>query len=76
MSEDKKKVADILITELQQQEYEFTDANGIPLEINNKGSIGLLAIGYKGLVALRNTRARNNFKIGNELIAVPKKEKE
>jgi len=76
MSEDKHKVADILINELQQQQYEFTDGDGQALEINNKGSIGLLAVGYKGLVALRNSRARNNYKNPNNLVATPKKEKE
>jgi len=76
MKDQKKLVAKTLIDELKQQEFEFTDDKGNPLIINEKGSLGLLAVGYKGLVALRNTRTRNNYTSTNTFISAEKQKNE
>jgi hypothetical protein len=75
MKEKKELVAKTLIDELKQEEFEFTDDKGNPLIINEKGSLGLLAVGYKGLVALRNIRIRNNYSSTNSFVSAEKQKK-
>jgi hypothetical protein len=76
MTEDKDLIAKLLIDELQQKEFLFTDDKGHPLVINVKGSLGLLAAGYQGLAALRNLRARENYKNPNAFVTAQTKKKE
>ncbi len=76
MKDEKELVAKTLIEELKKEEFEFTDDKGNPLIINEKGSLGLLAVGYKGLAALRNTRARNNYTSKNTFISAEKQKNE
>lgn len=48
ISEELKKILD--------PEYEFKDEMGRKMEVSPKGSLGLLAVGYKGIVAVRKKR--------------------
>lgn len=41
---------------LQEADFEFKDSEGKNIEISEKGGLGLLAIGYKGIVAVRKKR--------------------
>ena len=41
--------------------------DGLPIEIPKEGSLGLLALGYQGLVAWRNKRKEINYDFSEHL---------
>jgi hypothetical protein len=45
-----------IINKLIATKFTFNDDHGNPIEISKKGNLGLLAIGYKGLIAMRQKR--------------------
>jgi predicted HAD superfamily hydrolase len=45
-----------LIKKLYDKQYEFTLENGEKMDIPVKGALGLLAIGYQGLIAWRKKK--------------------
>lgn len=47
-----------LIEELYSKEYEFTTSDGEKFEVPESGSIGLLTLGYQGLIAWRKQRVK------------------
>ncbi len=51
-----------LLKELYDQEYNFTDANGKSFPIPESGSLGLLAMGYQGLIAWRKEKSKSRHK--------------
>ncbi len=48
-----------LLKELYSQDYTFTTPDGKPFPIPKSGSLGLLAMGYQGLIAWRKQKAKN-----------------
>jgi len=51
-----------LIEKLYNQDYQFTTADGKPFPIPESGSLGLLTMGYQGLIAWRKQKAKLNMK--------------
>lgn len=54
MSEEKKSKT--ILDNLLNADFEFINERGEKFEVSPKGSLGLLASGYKGLVAVRKKR--------------------
>jgi len=51
-----------LIKNLYEEKNDIFAENGEKIEITKKGSLGLLALGYKGIIAWRKARGHNiNF---------------
>ena len=50
------KDSETIIKELYERRYEFKLHEGKNMEIPVKGALGLLAIGYEGLIAWRKKR--------------------
>lgn len=53
---DKTKTSKEIINNLINSDFEFKDEKGNIIDIPKKGSLGLLASGYKGLIAVRKKR--------------------
>jgi hypothetical protein len=51
-----------IIKELYQKKYEFILENGEKMEIPVKGALGLLAIGYQGLIAWKKKKQETRIK--------------
>ena len=54
----KTKFSKEIINELINSDFKFRDENGNEIDIPKSGNLGLLASGYKGLVAVRKKRNR------------------
>ena len=52
----KTKSSKEIINELIKSDFVFKDENGNTIDIPEKGNLGLLASGYKGLIAVRKKR--------------------
>jgi hypothetical protein len=52
----KTKTSKEIINNLINSDFEFKDENGNAIDIPKTGNLGLLASGYKGLVAVRKKR--------------------
>ena len=57
---EKFKESEKILKELYDREYVFKDENGNEFDVPESGSLGLLAIGYQGLIAWR--KKRRSFK--------------
>jgi len=54
------KVSKQLIRKLRQSDFIFKDEKGHSIDVPKSGNLALLAIGYRGLIAVR--KKRNQFK--------------
>ena len=54
------KLSQQLINKLRQSDFIFKDEKGHFIDVPKSGNLALLAIGYKGLIAVR--KKRNQFK--------------
>jgi len=57
-----------ILEEIKSRDYEIHDENGRVIEVPEKGSLGLLAQGYLGVLAVRKKR--------KEILETKEKEKE
>lgn len=57
-----------IIKALYDKDYVFFDENAKEFNVPLEGSLGLLAEGYRGIIALRKQRNKNSYKNQNELI--------
>jgi hypothetical protein len=58
-----------LIKVMYQEDLQITINDGQKFEIPPEGNLGLLAIGYKGLIAVRKKRIETDWKNENEIIS-------
>ncbi|MBU0487748.1 MAG: hypothetical protein KKA07_11735 [Bacteroidetes bacterium] len=58
-------ISNRLLEDLKKESQRLTTTDGKPLEIPVKGSLGLLALGAKGLFAWREKRKLMNPKTGS-----------
>jgi hypothetical protein len=63
LSESKKKqtVSERFVDQLYSMDFQIKDEKGNAMEINNRGFLGLLATGYKGLVMMRKKRGTTHL---------------
>lgn len=47
--------------------YPLLTADGLPYEITEEGSLGLLAMGYAGIMLWRDKRYRHTIKADNQI---------
>lgn len=65
-----------IVKDLYSKDFVFHDENNKVFKIPIEGSLGLLADGYKGVIALRKHRRENAYKNENELIIGSEKKPE
>ena len=65
-----------IIKDLYNKDYIFFDENSKEFKVHLEGSLGLLAEGYRGIIALREQRNKNSYKNQNELIIGSEKKPE
>jgi hypothetical protein len=63
------EISKILLQELYSQEYSFITQKGRGVKLSPVGSASLLAVGYKGTIALRKLRG---WKFENGKVLIPK----
>ena len=49
-----------IIKELYQKNYEFTLENGKKMDISVKGALGIISMGYQGLIAWRKKKQESD----------------
>ena len=50
-----------ILKELYKEDFKIKTEDGKPFPIPEKGSLGLLALGYKGIIAWRKVRKQQNL---------------